>query len=232
MASSETEKFRILVVEDDADTREAITAALRWAGFLCAEAATAERTLQVVDRACPDLVVFDLGLPDADGLAVLKQLRHTYDLPVVVCSGRDAETDRLRGLGLGADDYITKPFSPKELALRVRTVLRRVHAAPVARVLRFGNVEINVTERTVTVDSQPVSLTSREFDLVVYLAQRPRSVVTRQELLEAVWGDAADQRSEATVTEHVRRARAKLGDTETHSQHIRAVRGVGYRLVP
>jgi two-component system, OmpR family, phosphate regulon response regulator PhoB len=230
--TQETAKFRVLVVEDEVDTRDAIMAALRWAGFLCTEAPDAARAQYIIKHHRPDLVVLDLGLPDSDGLELLRALRADDALPVVVCSGRGSELDRLEGLDVGADDYVTKPFSPKELALRARAVLRRSNAAPASSVLRFGQVELSVSTREVTVKGAAVSLTAREFDLLAHLARNPRTVFSRQDLLEAVWASADGERSEATVTEHMRRLRLKIGDDPTSPKHLRAVRGVGYKLVP
>ena len=231
---SDADKQKILVVEDDPATREAIISALRWAGFLCTEAGDATRARHVIGNYRPDLVVLDLGLPNGDGLELLTDLRRGDDLPVVVCSGRDSELDRVGGLDVGADDYVTKPFSPRELALRVRSVLRRVGTASASglNVLSFGDVTIDVDAHEVTLAGKPVSLTAREFDLLVFLARNQRVAFSRAQLLKNVWRNAEKSRSEATVTEHVRRLRRKIGDDNENPRHLCAVRGVGYRLVP
>lgn len=223
---------KILVVEDDDSTREAILTALRWAGFLCTEASDAARARHVVSSYRPDLIVLDLGLPDGDGLDLLIDLRKNDDLPVVVCSGRDSELDRVNGLDVGADDYVTKPFSPRELALRVRSILRRGGTVTVetSNVLSFGDVVIDVVAHEVTVRNKPVSLTTREFDLAVFLARNPRTTFSREQLLQHCW--RGGKRSQATVTEHVRRLRSKIGDDQENPRHIVAIRGIGYRLNP
>jgi len=232
--AAENEKQKILVVEDDPATREAIVTALRWAGFLCTEASDGSRARHVIGNYRPDLVVLDLGLPDGDGLELLSELRRNDDLPVVVCSGRDSELDRVGGLDVGADDYVTKPFSPRELALRVRSVLRRVGAVSTTglNILSFGNVTIDVDAHEVTVDGAAVSLTAREFELLTFLARNQRIAFTRAQLLKSVWRSSERDRSEATVTEHVRRLRRKINDDNENPRHLCAVRGVGYRLVP
>lgn len=231
---TDAEKQKVLVVEDDRDTREAIVTALRWAGFLCTEAGDAARARHVIANYRPDLVVLDLGLPDGDGLELLTELRRNDDLPVVVCSGRDSELDRVGGLDVGADDYVTKPFSSRELALRVRSVLRRVGSTNASglNVLSFGDVVIDVDAHEATKGGKPLALTAREFELLVFLARNQRIAFTRAQLLKNVWRNSEKQRTEATVTEHVRRLRRKIGDDNENPRHLCAVRGVGYRLVP
>lgn len=224
--------FKILVVEDDASARAAILMSLRSQGFLCSEADSGARARRVISKSRPDLVVLDLGLPDGDGLDLLRELRESDDLPVVVCSGRGTERDRVVGLDVGADDYLAKPFSARELVSRVRSVLRRARATPQMTVLRFGQVELNLGTREATVSGSPVSLTAREFELAAFLAMHPRAVFSRADLLREVWRSAPNDKSEATVTEHVRRLRLKLEGDPASPRHLRAVRGVGYRLVP
>ena len=233
-ANVESDKQKVLVVEDDQNTREAIVTALRWAGFVCTEAADAARARHIIGNHRPDLVVLDLGLPDGDGLELLVELRRNDDLPVVVCSGRDSELDRVGGLDVGADDYVTKPFSPRELALRVRSVLRRVGSAASVglNVLNFGDITVDVDTHEVTKAGAPVALTAREFDLLVFFARNQRIAFSRAQLLKNVWRNSEKSRTEATVTEHVRRLRRKIGDDNENPRHLCAVRGVGYRLVP
>lgn len=224
--------FKVLVVEDEPQARAAVLAALRADGLLCSEAEDGSRARRVIAKARPDIVVLDLGLPDGDGLDLLKEIRQSDDLPVVVCSGRGSEADKVLGLDVGADDYLAKPFGGRELVSRVRSVLRRAQSAPSHAVLRFGNVEINTSTREVTVGGSMVSLTAREFELMAYLAAHPREVFSRADLLRAVWRSAPTSKSEATVTEHIRRLRIKLEAEPGTPKHLRAVRGVGYRLVP
>ena len=228
--SEDTEKqYRVLVVDDDADTRAAVLAALRWAGFLCSEAQDVARARKVVTKSRPDAVILDLGLPDGDGMEFLAELRASDDLPVLVVSGRDSEADRVLGLEIGADDYVTKPFSPRELASRVRTVLRRTGTSS-GRV-GFGTITIDAEAREVTKGGRSISLTAKEFDLLSFLARHPRSVFSREDLLREVW-HTNDPKSEATVTEHVRRLRLKIEEDPSSPRHLSAVRGIGYRLVP
>ena len=224
---------KVLVVDDDAQTRNAMTAGLRREGFLVCEASDVARARRVISKNRPDIVVLDLGLPDGDGLELLRTLRTTDNLPVVVCSGRTGESDKLSGLEQGADDYITKPFSVRELAMRVRVVLRRIKNTPTTpTTLNLGSVVIDVEGREVRKSGTLVQLTAREFELLVFLAKNPRTVYTRAELLIQVWHTATADRSEATVTEHVRRLRLKLEEDPASPRHLCAVRGVGYRVVP
>ena len=224
---------KVLVVDDDAQTRNAMTAGLRRDGFLVCEASDVARARRVISKNRPDIVVLDLGLPDGDGLELLRTLRTTDNLPVVVCSGRTGESDKLSGLEQGADDYITKPFSVRELAMRVRVVLRRIKNTPTTpTTLNLGSVVIDVEGREVRKSGTLVQLTAREFELLVFLAKNPRTVYTRAELLIQVWHTATADRSEATVTEHVRRLRLKLEEDPASPRHLCAVRGVGYRVVP
>ena len=223
---------KVLVVDDEAHTRNAVSAGLRREGFLVCEAADVSRARKVIAKSRPDIVVLDLGLPDGDGMDLLTSLRTTDNLPVVVCSGRDGEQDRLSGLEQGADDYITKPFSVRELAMRVRVVLRRIQNMPSTPTsLHLGPVVIDVEGREVRRNGASIQLTAREFELLVFLARHPRTVFTRAELLSNVW-HTAGERSEATVTEHVRRLRLKLEEDPASPRHLCAVRGVGYRVVP
>lgn len=224
-------KQRVLVVEDDQDTRDAVCAALRWAGFLCSEAGDVTRARKVIAKGRPDLVVLDLSLPDGDGLELLRELRLSDDLPILVLSGRGEEADRVVGLELGADDYLTKPFSARELSSRVRTVLRRSSATRNTSRIVFGNISIDVDAREVRRAGDMLALTAKEFDLIVFLARSPRTVYSREDLLREVW-HSSDRSGEATVTEHVRRLRLKLEDDPASPRHLCAVRGVGYRLVP
>jgi two-component system phosphate regulon response regulator PhoB len=230
--TSDQPTFKILVVEDDPQVRASILLALRADGLLCSEAGDAARARRVISKARPDLVVLDLGLPDGDGLDLLRELRTTDDLPVVVCSGRGTENDRVVGLDVGADDYLPKPFSSRELRSRVRSVLRRARSAPPVTVVAFGEAELNLDTREVTLNGEPVSLTAREFELASFLALHPRTVFSRAELLKEVWRASPADKSEATVTEHMRRLRLKLEVDAASPRHLRAVRGVGYRLVP
>jgi DNA-binding response OmpR family regulator len=229
--ATETPQPRVLVVDDEEETRIAVCESLRWAGMLCSEAGDVARARRVIARNRPDIVVLDLSLPDGDGLELLRELRAGDDLPVLVLSGRSEEHDRISGLDLGADDYLTKPFSAKELASRIRTVLRRSQSARSGSRLTFGNIVIDIESRDVRRGGQALPLTTKEFDLLVFFAKNPRTVYSRADLLREVWTAPGD-RGEATVTEHVRRLRMKIEDTPTDPRYLCAVRGVGYRLVP
>jgi DNA-binding response OmpR family regulator len=201
-------------------------------GYRTLEAADGDTALRLVERERPDLVVLDLMLPGTDGLAVCRRIRARSELPVIMLTARGEEADRIVGLELGADDYVTKPFSPRELAARVKTVLRRA-GAPVLTdgQLAFGDLEIDATTRDVTKDGVPLRLTAKEFDLLWFLASNPRHVFSRDQLMDRVWGyDAAVDTG--TVTVHVRRLRAKIEDDPSVPTRLETVWGVGYRFTP
>ena len=183
----------------------------------------------------PDLVVLDVMLPGVDGLAVLRQIRADGDVPVILLTARTEEVDRVVGLELGADDYVVKPFSPRELAVRVRNMLRRASAAPPSNqgtAMRFGTLRIDPAAREVAVDERVVTLTPKEFDLLLALARSPRQVFSRRQLLEQVWESAPDFQDPATVTVHVGRLRQKLEADPEHPRWIATAWGVGYRFEP
>ncbi|GAA4535960.1 response regulator transcription factor [Amycolatopsis samaneae] len=223
---------RILVVDDDERVRTVVTWQLEADGFLVTEAGDGRAALDRIAEQAPDLMVLDLSLPGLGGLDVLRRVRLDQarpPLPVVVLSGRSGETDRIIGLDLGADDYLVKPFSPEELAARVRSVLRR--SAPVATVdgAAEDGLRIDTAARQVVLDGAFVELTAKEFDLLVFLAQHPGQVFTRAQLLRAVWRSSPGWQSDATVTEHIHRLRAKLEADPGRPRRLRTVRGVGYR---
>lgn len=219
------------MVDDDARVRTVVAWQLEAEGYVVREAADGHAAWREITRHRPDLVILDLSLPGVGGLDLLGRLRTAGDaLPVVVLSGRSGEGDRITGLDLGADDYLVKPFSPGELAARVRSVLRRSGgdaAPPVPFPVAVTGVRVDPSTREVEVDGRPVHLTAREFDLIAFLAARPRQVFTRAQLLDQVWSSAPGWQSAATVTEHVHRLRHKLG-----SGVVATVRGVGYRYEP
>ncbi|MFC5063870.1 response regulator [Actinomycetospora atypica] len=224
---------RVLVVDDDEAVRTLASWQLESDGFAVDQAADGAEALGAIAAARPDLVVLDLTMPGVGGLDVLRRVRTapaTESLPVIVLSGRSGETDRIVGLDLGADDYLVKPFSPGELAARVRSVLRRARPATAAPVTA-GRLRVDVAARETAVDGDPVELTAREFDLLAFLVAHPRQVFTRAQLLAQVWCSEGWQ-SEATVTEHVHRLRHKLGLDPAAPPRIRTVRGVGYQLDP
>ncbi|HVV12928.1 response regulator [Amycolatopsis sp.] len=213
----------VLVVEDEAAIADLIVRYLRRDGFGTHVESSGEGALAAVRRLRPVAVILDIGLSGMDGVQVCRTMRAGGDwTPVLFVTARDDEVDRLLGLELGADDYVTKPFSPRELAARVRTVLRR-SAGPPAEVLAVGGVRADVAQRKVWAGEQEVSLTSTEFDLLAELLRQPGRVFERGQLLSAVWGYEASAGTR-TVDVHIAQLRAKLGD----SSPIRTVRGVGY----
>jgi two-component system phosphate regulon response regulator PhoB len=216
---------RVLVVDDDARVRTVVAWQLEAEGYAVGEAADGQTALEAILADPPDLVILDLSLPGLNGLEVLRRVRERAGLPVIVLSGRSGEGDRILGLDLGADDYLVKPFSPGELAARVRSVLRRSGQAVPPPVVDPSGLRLDPASREVAVDGVGVALTAREFDLLAFLHAHPRQVFSRAQLLEQVWASSPGWQSEATVTEHVHRLRHKLG-----RRFVETVRGVGYRL--
>jgi two-component system, OmpR family, phosphate regulon response regulator PhoB len=222
---------RVLVVDDDEVVRGLVRDGLEREGFEVAEAGDGNEALGAIERFVPDLLVLDVNLPDASGFDVLHRVRDASRLPVILLSGRIDEIDRVLGLELGADDYVVKPFSPRELASRVRAVLRRAHDDPCPRV-DFGELTVDLSRREVYKRGALVELRAKEYDLLAFLAAAPRRVFSREELLEHVWRSLPGWQDLATVTEHVRRVRARLEDDREHPRWIRTVRGVGYVFEP
>ncbi|MBW3555477.1 MAG: response regulator transcription factor [Actinobacteria bacterium] len=214
----------MLVIEDEEPIAEAVAARLRSEGFDVTVAADGAGGLALADRLRPDLVVLDLMLPGIDGLEVCRRLQRDQPVPVLMLTARDSETDLLVGLAVGADDYLTKPFSPRELVARIRTILRRVDRASeqTQRPLRLGEVEADPATRRVCRAGHTVHLTPTEFDLLYVLGSRPGTVFTRERLLAEVWG-YRDGSGARTVDSHIRALRNKLG-----AGLIRTVHGVGY----
>ena len=222
---------QVLVVDDEPHIRTVLRGYLEAAGFAVAEAADGGTAVAEVRRQPPDLVLLDVMLPGIDGLEVLRQLRTFSDVYVILVTARTEEVDKLVGLGVGADDYVTKPFSPREVAARVKAVLRRdrgARAAPAA-VLRFEGLSIDKDCREVQLDGAPVNLSALEFDVLTALAETPGRVFSRRQLLEGVWGYDffGDER---VVDVHIRSLRARLGDDAASPRLIATVRGVGYKF--
>lgn len=224
-------KTKILIVDDEPDALELIEVNLKSAGFDVLRAASGREALEKARAALPALILLDVMLPEMDGLEVCKALRRdpkTAFIPIVMLTARAAEIDRILGLELGADDYVTKPFSPRELVLRVRNLLKR-HAAPsdAAQLIQFADLVVDRSRHRVTYKNKPVALTLTEFKLVTVLAERRGRVQSREQLLKDVWGynTYIDTR---TVDTHMRRLRDKLGDA---AQLLDTVRGVGYRFL-
>ena len=223
----------MLTVDDDVQLRLLVTRALEREGFDVGEAETGQAALDAVGSGGADCVLLDVHLPDMSGFEVLSQLRRSSDVPVILVTGAHSESERVIGLDLGADDYVVKPFSVRELAARVRSVMRRT--APVAsevQVMEFGPLEIRPAEREVVVEGRVVELTPKEFDLLAFIAASPRKVFTREELLSAVWESSGHWQDPATVTEHVRRLRRKIEADPEQPRWLATVRGVGYRFEP
>jgi DNA-binding response OmpR family regulator len=217
----------ILVVDDDLTVRDVVRRYLELAGHQVALADNGEDALAWIAEHKPDLVVLDLMLPGIDGLEVCRRLRQTSAVPVVMLTALGEEENRIAGLQLGADDYVTKPFSPRELALRVSSVLRRTSSAPAFGELVDGDVRLDVTARRATRGGTDLALTTREFDLLAFFLSHPGEAFTREQLLGKVWGwDFGDQ---STVTVHVRRLREKIETTPAKPNRIATVWGVGYR---
>ena len=225
---------RVLIVEDDPTVAEVVTRYLEREGFAVESVADGREALARADAQLPDLVVLDIMLPGLDGLEVCRRLRARAPIPVVMLTARGSEEDRILGLDLGADDYVSKPFSPRELTARVKAVLRRAGSqldeADRTGTLEYDGLEINLAAREARVGGELATLTAREFELLTYLARRPRQVFRRDQLLEHVWGYTYGDTS--TVTVHIRRLREKIEDDPSAPRRITTVWGVGYRFDP
>jgi phosphate regulon transcriptional regulator PhoB len=221
----------VLVVEDEPDIRRLVVLHLEREGFRCRTATTGSDALREVKAAAPDLVVLDLMLPEVDGLEVCRRLRRdtsTAGIPIIMLTAKSDEVDRIVGLEIGADDYVGKPFSPKELVARVRAVLRRSHPNQVTPVLTVGPITLDAARHAVSLNGQAIVLTPKEFDLLQALLEAAGRVLSREFLLNRVWGYArADVIESRTVDVHVRRLRAKLGDA---GSRIATVKSIGYRF--
>jgi two-component system, OmpR family, response regulator ResD len=221
----------VLIVDDEPIVREVVVRYLRRDGYRTLEAAEGEEACKLAESERPDLIVLDLMLPGLDGLSVCRRLRSFSQVPVIMLTARGEEADRIVGLEVGADDYVTKPFSPRELAARVRTVLRRTTPAQTEQRLQFSDVTIDALSREVTKGGREVRLTAKEFDLLCFLASHPRRVFSRDQLMHSVWGYDVPVDT-GTVTVHVRRLREKIEDRPSQPEHLQTLWGVGYRLVP
>lgn len=221
----------VLVVDDDDELRTSLSDLLGDHGYTVVEASTGAAAIELCDLHRPDVVLLDLGLPDISGLDVLTELTQSAIAPVIVLSGRSGESDRVVGLELGADDYISKPFSERELVARVMTAIRRGQGTTTKGVLTIGALTINQSTRDVTLEDRAVALTPKEFDLLTFMALSPRQVYSRAQLLRHVWGSSAHWQDDNTVAEHIYRIRRKI-DPEDRHRWIKTVRGVGYRFAP
>jgi DNA-binding response OmpR family regulator len=222
----------ILIVDDEEKIRSLVASYLRDEGYEVREAATGEDAVDHTRTTAPDLIVLDVRMPGIDGFETLRRIRRFSDAYVIMLTARSEETDKIIGLEVGADDYVTKPFSPRELAARVKAVMRRGRDAGLVAdtTLVFGPLTIDPDRREVLLDSAPVELTTLEFDLLAALASAPGRVFTRRQLIDRVWGwDFFGE--ERIVDVHIRNIRKALGDPPNDPRYIGTVRGVGYRLV-
>jgi len=222
----------IVVVEPDAEDRRALREALERDGFRVTDLADGETLLAMVAGHHPDLVVLALMLPGIQGLEILRRLQEHGRVPTIVVSWKGSEMDRVVGLELGADDYLAKPYSPRELLARINAVLRRVEDHEPCETLEFDDLTIDLTTHDVVVDGRLVALTALEFDLLVFLASSPRQVFSRETLLDRVWGSSSEWQTTATVSEHIHRLRRKIERDPAVPRRIETLRGVGYRFMP
>ncbi|MCH8826082.1 MAG: response regulator transcription factor [Chloroflexi bacterium] len=231
--TTETATQHILVVDDDPTISDVVARYLRGDGFDVAVALDGQAALDQANETYPDLVVLDLMLPKVDGLEVCRRLRALGNVPIIMLTAKGEEMDRLLGLNLGADDYMTKPFSPRELVARVKAVLRRTAAMPEpyeGDTLRFDELSINPLTRQVVAAGKDVELTAKEFDVLLYLAQHPKQVFSREQLLNDVW-DYLYAGDTSTVTVHIRRLREKIERDPARPRFIQTVWGVGYKFL-
>lgn len=224
-------RSKVLIVDDDRDLAAAVSRALQNVGFETVLASTAADGFRMVEAESPDLVILDLILPDMDGIQFCKELHQQVKIPVIMLTGRTDETERIVGLEVGADDYVTKPFSVKELIARVKAVLRRVQGQPVhsKSVLRVGNIELDVAGHIVTVGGEAVDLTRTEFLILETLMQKVGAVVSRSELSQVIWGkDLADPH---LLEVHVSNLRRKIEKDARRPEHLLTVRAIGYKMI-
>jgi len=220
------------LIEDEADLVAMSRACLERDGFRVVEALDARSGLAVMGRESVDLIVLDLGLPDGNGLDLLRTLRSTSNVPVIIVTGRSEETDRVVGLELGADDYLVKPFSQRELAARIRAVLRRAQPDHPPSIIRLGSLLVDTAARQIRAATAPIALTPLEYALLAFLAASPGQTFSPQQLLEHVWNSSGQWQEPSTVAEHIYRVRRKLIAHDVTTPRITTVRGFGYRLDP
>jgi len=221
----------ILVVEDDPKIVHLLRMYLEREGYGVATAADGRDALDASDRVHPSLIILDLMLPHIDGLEVCRRLRASSDVPILILTARVDELDKLVGLSLGADDYVTKPFSPREVVARVKTILRRTARERPLRVLRRGSLELDADRHRVTVHSREVPLTPVEFRLLQTMLASPERAFTREQLLNQIYAHQESAVVDRTIDVHVGNLRQKLGDDPDHPRYIATVRGVGYKLL-
>ena len=222
---------RVLIVDDDPHIREIIAFALEKEGMTTTMAADGAEALKLFEQRAPDFIVLDVGMPEMDGLEVCRRIRAASECPILFLSARDEEIDRIIGLEMGGDDYVTKPFSPRELVARVKAISKRATISPLAdndRVLEYGIVKLNTERRSSHVAGTSIELTETEFDMLAVLMRRPGVVFDRNAILDQAWGDNIHV-SDRTIDSHMRNLRSKLKKAGC-ADAIRTVRGVGFQL--
>lgn len=227
-----TRTHHVTVVDHDLEMRRLIADTLEEDGYRVTALADGEALLAMLPERPPDLVILALSLPGIQGLEVLRRLQDRGRIPTIVVSSKGSETDRIVGLEMGADDYLAKPFSPRELVARTHAVLRRSDNDFPCETFEYNGFRMDLTCRDVFVDDELVDLTSLEFDLLAFLAGSPRQVFSRETLLDRVWGSSSEWQTAATVSEHIHRLRRKIEPDPAHPQRIETLRGAGYRFVP
>jgi len=228
------DKDKILVIEDTESDRSLARTVLQREGYILFEAETGEQGLEMIEQVQPDLVLLDVMLPGIDGLEVCRQIRARYEIPVIMLTAREDEVDKVVGLEIGADDYVVKPFAPREFVARVRAMLRRTviteKAVAQRKRINYSNLEIDLPTRSATVDNEIVHLTPKEFDLLFHLASQPRRVFTREDIIEEVWGYTTPGGDLRTVDTHIKRLRKKLEEGRDVPWSLATVWGVGYKF--
>ena len=227
---------RVLIVDDEETVREVVGQYLELEDFQILQATTGLEALRLAEKTPPDLVILDLTLPGIDGLEVCRRLRAASAVPILMLTARAEDAEKLEGFNAGADDYITKPFNPRELVARVQAIMRRLDALGVPAMvfdgdLHYGKITIRPSVRQVEREGSPIALTTKEFDLLYFLAAHPRQVFTREQLLQHVW-DYNNYGEDSTVTVHIRRLREKVEADASRPRHLRTVWGVGYKFEP
>jgi len=223
----------IMLVEDEPSISEVVTLYLKRAGFQVQAFADGALALEQLQQNLPDLLVLDLMVPNVDGYEITRWLRDRSDVPIIILTARRSEADRIAGLEMGADDYVVKPFSPQELVIRVRAVLRRTHrdVEEGEQPLDIGDLQINPQTRLIILKGKEIGLTAKEFEMLWHMARHPRQVFTRDQLLESVWG-LSDYIDPGTVTVHIRRLREKIEADPSKPRYLQTVWGVGYKFEP
>lgn len=227
-----TRTRHIVVLDNDPDMRRTIGAILEEDGFRVTPAGDGDALLAILPEHHPDLVILEMVLPGMPGLEVLRRLQEFGRVPAIVVSSKGSETDRIVGLEMGADDYLAKPFSPRELLARAHAVLRRTEHECPCDTLEYDGLRLDLTCRDVVIDGELIELTSLEFDLLAFMAGSPRQVFSREMLLDRVWGSSSEWQTAATVSEHIHRLRRKIERDPANPRWIQTLRGAGYRFVP